>query len=55
MIDVSDSMQGTKIEMAKQAASSVVSTLSNNDFVGVITFESSANSLVDTEIKRATD
>lgn len=54
IIDVSGSMQGTKIEIARQAASSVVSTMSNNDFVGVITFESSSKSLVETEIKRAT-
>lgn len=36
------------------AAKAVINTLSNNDFVGVIKFSSSANSLVNGQIKRAT-
>lgn len=35
-------MGGNRITLAKEAAKSVVNTLSNNDFLGVITFGSTA-------------
>jgi secreted protein with Ig-like and vWFA domain len=38
-------MQGTRIEIAKEAAKSVVNTFSNNDFVGVVTFSDDAQTL----------
>lgn len=45
IIDISGSMQGTRIEIAKEAAKSVVNTFSNNDFVGVVTFSNNAQTL----------
>ena len=36
-------MAGTGISLAKDAATSVVNTLSNSDFVGVVKFESTAS------------
>ena len=44
-IDISGSMDGNRINIAKQAAKSVVNTLSNNDFLGVVTFSTSATYL----------
>ena len=38
MIDVSGSMKDKKLEIAKEAAKAVVTTLSNSDFIGVIEF-----------------
>lgn len=40
VMDRSGSMQGTKLEMAKDAASAVVDMLGPQDFVGVISFDS---------------
>lgn len=54
MIDTSGSMDGTRINLAKEAAKSVINTLSNNDFIGVITFSSSAQKLGSDKIVRAT-
>ena len=42
MVDISGSMDGNRINLAKEAAKSVINTLSNNDFIGVITFSSTA-------------
>lgn len=36
IIDVSGSMEGSRIITAQDAAKSVIKTLSNNDFLGVI-------------------
>ena len=38
IIDVSGSMLGDGISLAKEAAASVVNTLGNSDFVGLVTF-----------------
>ena len=42
IIDVSGSMSGSRMSLAKDAAKSVINTLGNTDFVGVVQFESSA-------------
>ena len=55
IIDTSGSMDGERIKLAKAAAKSVLSTLSNNDFVGLIIFNSEAKSLYSNRILRATD
>lgn len=47
-------MDGNRINIAKSAAKAVVNTLSNNDFIGVVTFSSDANYLVSDRITRAT-
>ena len=54
MIDKSGSMNGTRMHIAKDAATAVVKTLSNSDFVGVISFSNSAKSLYSDKIVRAT-
>ena len=54
MIDTSSSMLGDGLDVAKTAAKSVISTLSNNDFVGVISFDNIAKTLVANRITRAT-
>lgn len=54
VIDVSGSMSGTGISLAKTAGKSVVNTLSNSDFVGVIAFSGSASWKVSDRIRRAT-
>lgn len=46
VMDRSGSMQGTKLEMAKDAASAVVDMLGPQDFVGVISFDSVAETNV---------
>lgn len=38
MIDISASMEGNGLEIAKAAATTVIDTLSNKDFIGVISF-----------------
>ena len=55
LIDVSGSMSGTRIQSAKEAAVSVVNTLSNSDFVGVVSFASKAETLHSTKVLRATN
>ena len=54
MIDTSGSMSGERIDIAKSAAKSVVNTLSNNDFLGVISFGSTATTVYSSKITRAT-
>lgn len=54
MIDTSGSMFGDRLQIAKDAATAVVNTLSNSDFVGVINFGSSASALHSNKIIRAT-
>jgi Mg-chelatase subunit ChlD len=55
IIDVSGSMSSNnRIATAIAAAKAAVNTFSNNDFIGVIKFSSSASSLVNGQIKRAT-
>ena len=54
IIDISGSMSGTRLTLAKEAAKSVVNTLSNNDFVGIVTFSSTATNLGPNRITRAT-
>lgn len=53
IIDKSGSMNGTRIELAKEAAKSVVETLSNSDFVGVVAFSSEADTIGNGQIVRA--
>ena len=48
-------MVGTRIDSAKEAAASVVNTLSNSDFVGVVIFSSNAKSLYSNKVLRATN
>ena len=47
-------MDGSKIDSAKEAAISVVNTLSNSDFVGVVSFATNAKTLHSSKILRAT-
>ena len=47
-------MAGTGISLAKDAATSVVNTLSNSDFVGVVKFESTASYVHSQKILRGT-
>ena len=47
-------MFGDRLQLAKDAATAVVNTLSNSDFVGVINFGSSASALHSNKILRAT-
>lgn len=54
LIDVSGSMYGDRMTLAKDAASAVINTLSNSDFVGVIKFSSSAQVVYSSKIIRAT-
>ena len=54
LIDVSGSMAAPRIDIAKEAAINVVNTLSNSDFVGVVSFSSSAEILYSDKILRAT-
>lgn len=56
IIDVSGSMQGTRIRIAKEAAMSVINTFGNNDFVGVVTFSADeVHTLYSKKISRATN
>lgn len=45
-IDTSKSMEGDKLTLAKEAAKSVLTTFSNNDFIGVVSFNSQAENLL---------
>lgn len=55
VVDVSTSMEKRKgINLAKTAAKTVIDTLSNNDFIGVIAFSQNSTSLVTDKITRAT-
>lgn len=38
LIDISGSMDGAPIAVAKEAAKNVINTLSNSDFIGVVVF-----------------
>ena len=55
LIDVSGSMSGNNIILAKESARAVVNTLSNNDFFGVVSFESSAATVYTDKLLRATE
>ena len=55
MIDISGSMYGKRLTIAKDAASAVISTLSNSDFIGVIKFSSSASVVYSSRLIRATN
>ena len=54
IIDRSGSMDGARISIAKDAANAVIDTLSNNDFIGVVQFSSSASALDVNRVERAT-
>ena len=54
LIDTSGSMLGERMTLAKDAAKAVINTLSNNDFVGIISFGSSATTVNTTKVTRAT-
>ena len=55
IIDTSGSMgENGKMGMAIQAAKSVINTLSNSDFVGVVEFNSDAKTIYSNRILRAT-
>ncbi len=53
IIDRSGSMEGAKIEAAKESARATVEVLSSSDLVGVVAFDSSATTLV--RIQRASN
>lgn len=55
IIDISGSMEGTKLTIAKAAAKSVINTLSNSDFIGVLSFSDEATIINSNRIVRATD
>ena len=44
-LDTSGSMNGTATDLAKEAGKEIIDTLSDNDYVGVIEYESSAYSV----------
>ena len=55
IIDVSGSMSvGNRLSSAQSAAKAVIETFSNNDFVGVIKFSTTAQALSSSRIMRAT-
>ena len=54
MIDTSGSMFGDRLSIAKDAATAVINTLSNSDFVGVISFSNKARNIYSNKIIRAT-
>ena len=54
IIDISGSMDGQKLNLAKDAAKAVVNTLSNSDFVAIISFSNVARSIYKNRITRAT-
>lgn len=45
LLDISGSMDGIRLKLAKQASKAVIRTLSNNDFVGALSFADSATAL----------
>ena len=47
-------MLGDGLEVPKTAAKAVINTLSNNDFLGVISFGTSARTVYTSQITRAT-
>ena len=55
MMDVSASMANEgRIDSVKEATKTIIDTLSSNDFVGVIAFSTTAKSLLNNNIRRAT-
>ena len=48
-------MASFRMKLAKDAAEAVIKTLSINDFIGVITFDKSAENLYSNKIVRATN
>ena len=54
LIDTSGSMYRDRIKIAKDATSAVINTLSNNDFVAVISFSGDASTVFSSRIIRAT-
>lgn len=55
IIDISGSMSGNRITIAKAAAKSVINTLSNSDFIGVLAFNDEVTTLNSNRVVRATD
>ena len=55
IIDISGSMSGNRITIAKSAAKSVINTLSNSDFIGVLAFNDEVTTLNSNRVVRATD
>ena len=47
-------MLGDRMNIAKDAATSVINTLSNNDFVAVVSFNGDASTVFSSRIIRAT-
>jgi Mg-chelatase subunit ChlD len=54
MIDTSGSMTGERLTLAKDAATNVINTLGNSDFVGVLNFGSTVSAVYTDKITRAT-
>ena len=54
IIATSASMLGDGLEVPRTAAKAVINTLSNNDFLGVISFGTSARTVYTSQITRAT-
>ena len=54
VIDNSGSMSGTKLKAAQSAAKSVLNTLSNNDFIGIIAFNGTSTYLRNRTLIRST-
>lgn len=48
-------MEGNGLEIAKAAATTVIDTLSNKDFIGVISFSNQAEVMREKKLKRATN
>ena len=48
-------MSGDRLTIAKGAAKSVISTLSNSDFIGVLAFNDEVKALNSNKVVRATD
>lgn len=54
-LDISTSMQRDGLNIAIEGCKQVITTLSNNDFVGVVVFSQNASTLVSDRITRATE
>lgn len=54
VIDVSNSMEGNTLNLAKSAAKSVINTLGLYDFVGVVSFSTNATIISYSSLQRAT-
>ena len=53
-MDISGSMDGGRIDIAKVAIKSIIDTFSNNDFVAIVPFNNKAEPLLHNKLTRGT-